>query len=61
MALAFQKGQVVTLKTPAVPTGPVVGFKMDQTDGSVSYLIEWSDAAGESQQRWFTEAELTTA
>lgn len=60
MALTFQKGQVVTLKTPAVPTGPVVGFKMDN-DGNVSYLIEWSDADGDSQQRWFTEGELTAA
>ena len=60
MALTFQKGQVVTLKNPAVPTGPVVGFKMDN-DGNVSYLVEWEDATGTAQQRWFTEAELTAA
>ena len=60
MALAFQKGQTVTLKNPAVPTGPVVGFKMDN-DGNVSYLVEWTDADGNSQQRWFTEAELVAA
>jgi len=58
MALMFQKGQTVTLKTPAVPTGPVVGFKVDG-EGTVSYLVEWTDAAGEAQQRWFTEDELT--
>lgn len=58
MALTFQKGQTVTLKTPAVPTGPVVGFKVD-SDGNVSYLIEWADAEGQSQQRWFSESELT--
>ena len=60
MALMFQKGQTVTLKNPAVPTGPVVGFRVD-SDGNVSYLVEWVDAAGESQQRWFAEDELTAA
>ena len=54
----FQKGQVVELKNPAVPKGPVVGFRVDQESGSMSYLVEWIDAAGETQQRWFTEAEL---
>lgn len=60
MATAFKKDQVVTLKNPAVPTGPVVGFKMDG-DGNVSYLVEWTDAEGASQQRWFAEADLTAA
>lgn len=60
MALTFQKGQTVTLKNPAVPTGPVVGFKVDG-NGNVSYLVEWTDAAGEAQQRWFAEDELTAA
>lgn len=60
MALTFQKGQTVTLKTPAVPTGPVIGFKMDG-DGNVTYLVEWTDASGDVQQRWFTEAELVAA
>lgn len=57
MALTFQKGQTVTLKNPAVPTGPVVGFKVDN-DGNVAYLIEWTDAEGNSQQRWFAEDSL---
>lgn len=60
MALMFKKGQTVTLANPAVPTGPVVGFKVDG-DGNVSYLVQWVDAAGESQQRWFMEDELTAA
>jgi uncharacterized protein YodC (DUF2158 family) len=60
MALTFQKGQNVTLKTPAVPNGPVIGFKMDG-DGNVAYLVEWTDASGDVQQRWFTEAELVAA
>lgn len=60
MALTFQKGQTVTMKNPAVPTGPVVGFKID-SEGNMSYLIEWTDALGNSQQRWFPESELTAA
>lgn len=56
MALAFQKGQTVMLKTTP-PTGPVVGFKVDG-EGTMFYLIEWTDAAGETQQRWFAESEL---
>jgi hypothetical protein len=60
MALMFQKGQTVTLKNPDVPTGPIAGFKVDG-EGNVSYLVEWTDASGNSQQRWFTEGELTAA
>ncbi len=60
MALTFQKGQTVTLKNPAVPTGPVAGFKVDG-EGNVSYLVAWTDASGDFQQRWFTEGELTAA
>lgn len=60
MALTFQKGQTVTLKNPAVPTGPVVGFKVD-SEGNVAYLIEWTDAEGNSQQRWFAEGDLKAA
>lgn len=60
MALAFQKGQTVTLKNPAVPTGPVTGFKVDG-EGNVSYLIEWTDAGGNVQQRWFAESDLVAA
>jgi uncharacterized protein YodC (DUF2158 family) len=56
MALTFQKGQTVALKaTP--PSGPVMGFKVDG-EGNVSYLVEWTDADGQSQQRWFSEDEL---
>lgn len=56
MALAFQKGQTVALKvTP--PAGPVMGFRVDG-EGNVSYLVEWINAEGQTQQRWFAEDEL---
>lgn len=58
MALLYQKDQRVTIKVFS-PTGRVVGFKVTDA-GQVLYLIEWVDAEGESQQRWFPESELTS-
>lgn len=52
----FKKGDVVKL-AGVVPQGPVIGMRMDD-DGNVSYLIEWTDAQGVTQQRWFAESEL---
>jgi len=59
MALAFQKGQTVSLKV-TTPSGPVVGFKVDGA-GNVSYLVEWTNAEGQTDQRWFAEDELQAA
>ena len=53
---AFKKGDVVKVKA-VVPTGPVTKMRMDD-DGIVSYLIEWTDANGNMQERWFVEDEL---
>ena len=41
-----------------IPEGPVEALRMDE-DGNFSYLISWVDVNGETQQRWFGEAELT--
>lgn len=57
MATAFKKGDVVRL-VATVPQGPVMAMRMNE-DGVVSYLVEWVDAMGVTQQRWFEEAELT--
>jgi uncharacterized protein YodC (DUF2158 family) len=57
MATTFKKGDVVKLKA-VVPQGPVVALRMSE-DGVVSYLIEWTDASGVKQNRWFVEDELT--
>ena len=59
MATAFKKGDVVRALA-VVPQGPVLALRMDE-DGVVSYLIEWTDASGETQQRWFEESQLTGA
>ena len=59
MATAFKKGDVVKVKA-VVPQGPVQAFRMDE-DGVVFCLIEWTDAEGNVQQRWFEEDTLTGA
>lgn len=56
MATAFQKGQVVEVSAN-VPKGPVQALRMEE-DGTVMYLINWTDAEGTSQSRWFPENEL---
>lgn len=53
----FKKGDVVRVNA-VVPEGPVAAMRMDE-DGNVSYLINWQDANGMTQQRWFVETELT--
>lgn len=59
MATAFKKGDIVKL-VGVIPQGPVHALRMDE-DGNVSYLIEWVDIEGNTQQRWFNEAELAAA
>lgn len=57
MATTFKKGEVVKLSA-VVPQGPVMALRMDE-NGIVQYLVEWQDAEGVAQQRWFDEDQLT--
>ena len=57
MASAFKKCDVVKVNQ-TVPQGPVQALRMDD-NGVVFCLIEWTDADGSTQQRWFAENELT--
>ena len=59
MATKFTKGQVVQVLA-VTPQGPVQALRMTE-DGDFFYHIEWSDADGVSQNRWFPEAALTEA
>lgn len=59
MATLFKKGDVVKLAVQT-PTGPVKALRMLE-DGTVQCLVEWTDADGNLQQRWFNEAELSAA
>lgn len=56
MATKFKRGDTVKLVS-IVPTGPIQSLRMDE-DGNVFYMVEWTDAAGEVQHRWFAEDEL---
>jgi hypothetical protein len=59
MATKFAKGENVKLVS-VVPEGPVIALRMDE-DGNFFYMIEWTDADGNSTQRWFEEAQLVAA
>jgi uncharacterized protein YodC (DUF2158 family) len=56
MAANFKKGEKVRVKVFA-PSGPVVDFRID-SDGEIQYLVEWNDAKGNLQQRWFSEEDI---
>lgn len=61
MAALFKRGDnVVLAAATVVPSGPVIDIKMND-DGEILYLMEWTDASGEVQARWFAEAELAAA
>ena len=59
MATKFVKNQEVKLNV-ATPQGPVVALRMDE-NGTFFYLVEWTDADGVKQQRWFEESQLSAA
>jgi uncharacterized protein YodC (DUF2158 family) len=59
MATKFKKGDEVKVNQ-VLPQGPVKALRMDD-DGAVYCLIEWVDATGDSQKRWFSEDDLTVA
>jgi hypothetical protein len=56
MATKYIKNQNVRLKA-VVPEGPVTALRMNE-DGEFFYLVEWTDADGVKQRRWFEESEL---
>lgn len=59
MATKFSKGQDVKVRS-VIPQGPVQKLRMDE-DGNFFYLIQWVDAEGSTQERWFAESELVEA
>jgi hypothetical protein len=59
MATAFKKGQNVKVNS-VVPEGPVEALRMDE-DGTVFYLVKWTDADQGQHERWFAEAELVAS
>jgi hypothetical protein len=59
MATKFVKGQNVKVAV-VIPQGPVQKLRMDE-DGNFFYMIQWVDATGQAQERWFPESDLTEA
>lgn len=59
MATKFSKGQELKVKA-VIPQGPVKALRMDE-DGNFFYMIEWTDADGVVQSRWFAEEDLVEA
>ena len=57
MATKFAKGQQVKVRT-VIPAGPGLALRMDE-DGVVYCQLQWVDVDGNTQQRWFSEDELT--
>jgi hypothetical protein len=56
MPTTYTKNQNVRVKA-VVPEGPVAALRMNE-DGEFFYLVQWTDANGKSQRRWFREEEL---
>jgi uncharacterized protein YodC (DUF2158 family) len=52
----FKKGELVRLKA-VIPQGEVQALRMLE-DGTVQCLLNWTDADGVEQTRWFNEDEL---
>jgi hypothetical protein len=59
MAANFKPGAQVKLNV-APPQGEVLQLSVSQ-EGDIQYLVEYVDAEGDTQQRWFKEAELIGA
>ena len=59
MPTTYTKNQNVRLKA-VVPQGPVIALRMNE-DGEFFYLVQWTDANGKTQRRWFREEELEAA
>jgi hypothetical protein len=57
MSTKFIKGEEVRVNA-VIPQGPVQALRMDE-DGVFYYKLEWTDANGVAQERWFAEEDLT--
>lgn len=59
MAATFKKGTIVKA-IAVIPTGPVESVRM-LDDGTVMYLVTYTDVNGVEHQRWFDEDQITSA
>jgi hypothetical protein len=56
---AFTKGQSVKQVLPAPIEGTVAGFSLDQENGEVLVLVEYTDADNQTHSRYFKQSELS--
>ena len=61
MAVKFQNGAAVVQVQSAPITGTVVRFAFSETDGSIQYIVGWTDAAGQAHERASTEDQIAEA
>ncbi len=59
MATTFKKGDSVKVNA-VIPSGEIQALRMEE-DGTVLCLLEWVDANGATQKRWFDENDLILA
>lgn len=55
--MAIEIGVTVRQKVPVI-SGEVVDTEYDKDAKCLKHLVEYEDADGETQTRWFTEAEI---
>ncbi len=53
----FNKGDLVRQKVPVIE-GEVIGAELDQTTLKIVYLVQWTDAEGETTMRYFSAEDL---
>ena len=58
---AFTKGQTVSQIIAAPIVGEVAGFSLDQENGEVLVLVNYTDVDGETQSRYFKQSEIAAA
>ncbi len=55
--MAFKEGDVVRQVAPVIE-GEVTDIKYNKATAQLEYLVTYTDAAGETQARWFDESDL---
>lgn len=55
--MALEVGQQARLIQPVVQ-GAIVDTQYNKDAKELEHLVEWTDADGEVQQRWFLESQL---
>lgn len=56
----FKKGEAVEQVLPKAIAGVIAGFHVDQDNGTLQYLVEWTNDQGEPTSRYFDEDQLKT-